>query len=250
MRLVPVATSFQFDNSSWLNYETIGAFYPHFNRLQNIDTGSASGPGWFQPVSRLSQLRSLDIKSPHIILPHLDPSNPVDTLGSSLRKLYIHLCRPEAFEALVRASKSSLRQLRISISLLPHFFISSFPNLTHLSLGPSSNPPSYAEIEDSLATLVVSKSLVSLTLSPAALALISQVDALQEHLPQTCYRVNLEELTSLDSAVSVLQKVAGDRISRLGLPRGVKARRNDKTRMIVAGVRAIAESVGVEIIWY
>ncbi|GAA5906157.1 F-box protein [Sporobolomyces salmoneus] len=256
MGLLTRATSFRFDNDEWFNLKHCGAFFPHLDRLQTLSFDKVVKSECFGPLSRLPNLRSLEL-SEHP-LDSVQPSilsQAQSPFVSRLQKLFLLDSSAEVFDALCAGSKSSLRKLKIPLNLLPKFHVSEWPSLTHLSICHSSaSYPSSAEITSFLSSLRFSCPILDeLTLSREALSLLEKDSEFDYFLPRSCIRINLTVFPFFETALSFVHRGdshPGIRELRLYDNPNVPDGDHKRTELVLAGLRALLEKAGVELIWY
>ncbi|GAA5906185.1 uncharacterized protein JCM6883_005470 [Sporobolomyces salmoneus] len=256
LHLLPSATSFRFSTNTPLNSGNFGPFFPHSHQLQSIKVDKVTSEGWWVSISRLPNLRSLEIGTKPLGVPKRDRSDPSTSLVSKLERLALWECTVAQFETLAAGSKTSLRSLRIPVNLVA-IDLSNYPNVTDLVIGSPSPkkkqvarslriPSSEDETKSFLASLRKS-SVAALSISHGASQVLVSSGVFYESIPNSCTRINLIEIPSDETLSSIVEKAGKDsRFSQLGLPASHKTVTKPE---LVQGVRAWTQTAGIELIW-
>ncbi|GAA5906176.1 uncharacterized protein JCM6883_005467 [Sporobolomyces salmoneus] len=251
MRLPPYATSFRFENDEWFDLQHSGAFFPHMERLQALTFESLYDEDCWGPLSRLPNLRSLELG---YTFSCSSGSQPLPPFVSRLQVLCLATCSEALFDALCNGSKTSLRKLKIPLNLGLKLARSQWHNLTHLSVSDScSNLPSSDQVSGFVHAVSSScPILIELSLSAIALNFIRGRSGSSFSLPASCSRVNFEEIPSFETALSfVLRENYHPGIRELGLYDDPNRSYSDQTVVLTFfGLRALMEATGGELIWY
>ncbi|GAA5991243.1 hypothetical protein JCM5350_005955 [Sporobolomyces pararoseus] len=256
LHVLPAAVAFVFDSSRWLTPQRITAFWPNLHRIEKIKIEFFAQVDWYGPLSRLANLRSLEICDQPIGIPGFDPSNAELRMVAHLQELSLIECSPEEFQVLSIGSEVSLRHLEIPLNVLPAIDLDSYPNLTTLSLRNCPEQPDKRSCRTFVDSLK-SSSLRVLTLSSDACTCFHEIFRFGRDLPSTLTRINLDVgYPKLDQVLTAIKKSSdGSRIAQLGLQPFAECQLehgehdDGEAGLILIGIEAMLSRAQVELVW-
>ncbi|GAA5906240.1 F-box protein [Sporobolomyces salmoneus] len=245
MRLTPNATSFGFENDEWIDSERFGCFHPYAHRVEQLSIRYVHGLDWFGSMAKFPKLRSIYLSGDLPFPPFADGA-----LECPLEEIAIeddHLAR--VLTEVVTGSENSLRHLMIPFEFLNHLKPSTYPNLARLSLASDGNAYLDPDFEGNLAELQQAKNLAVIDIHSSITGIHHIMNALRCHLPPSCTRVNIVGPISFEMVLAIVGKSnKGHRIRQLGLPALLFSHPTENADLFCAGIRAIVEQAGVELI--